>query len=91
MSWGWGATIPVSSVTLLLFGQKWRISASGIVINNPKIIDLLYNKFYGGPQKDAVGIFNYNPIRTYSTLVPKQYTFNTTKGSPQIQYLATFF
>ena len=35
----------------VLFGQKWRISAPGIVINNPKMIDLFSYKFYGDPHK----------------------------------------
>ena len=56
-----------------------------IVINNPEIIDLFSYKFYVGPHKDGFGIVNYNPRRTYCPLVPKQYTFNATKGSPQIQ------
>ena len=68
----------------VLFGQKWRISAPRIVINNPKIIDLLSYKFYGG-------IVNYNPRRTYCPLVPKQYTFNATKGSPQNITLFNFY
>ena len=67
----------------VLFGQKWNISASWIVINNLEIIDLFSYKFYGGPHKCAFGIVNYNPIRTYCPLVPKQYTFNAIKGSPQ--------
>ena len=58
----------------VLFGQKWRISAPGIVINNPKIIDLFSYKFYVGPHKGGFGIVNYNPRRTYCPLVPKQYT-----------------
>ena len=33
----------------VLFGQKRRISAPGIVINNPKIINLFSYKFYEGP------------------------------------------
>ena len=65
----------------VLFGQKWRISAPGIVINNPKIIDLFRTKFYAGPHKGGFGIVNYNPRCTYCPLVPKQYTFNATKGS----------
>ena len=64
-----------------LFGQKWRISAPGIVINNPKIIDLFSYKFYVGPHKDGFGIVNYNPRRTYCPLVPKQYTLRAAKGS----------
>ena len=69
------------------FGQKWRISAPGIVINNPKIIDLFSHKFYvgPGPHKGGFGIVNYNPRRTYCPLVPKQYTFSATKVSPQLQ------
>ena len=62
---------------------KWRISAPGIVINNPKIIDLFSYKFYGGPHKGGFGIVNYNPRRTYCPLVPKQYTFNAIKVSAQ--------
>ena len=65
----------------VLFGQKWRISAPGIVINNPKIIDLFSYKFYGGPHKGGFGIVNYNPRRTYCPLVPKQYTLRAAKGS----------
>ena len=64
--------------------SKWRISAPGIVINNPKIIDLFNYKFYGGPHKGGFGIDNYNPRRTYCPLVPKRDTFNATKGSPQV-------
>ena len=67
----------------VLFGQKWRISAPGIVINNPKIIDLFSYKFYVGPHKGRFWIVNYNTRCTYCPLVPKQYTFNATKGSPQ--------
>ena len=55
-----------------------------IVINYPKIIDLLSYKFYVGPRKDEFGIVNYNSRRTYCPHVPKQYTFNATKGSPQV-------
>ena len=64
----------------VLFGQKWRISAPGIVINNPKIIDLFSYKFYVGPHKGGFGIVNYNPRRTYCPLVPKQYTLRAAKG-----------
>ena len=67
----------------VLFGQKWRIRAPGIVSNNLKIIDLFCYKFYGGPHKGASGIVNYIPRHTYWPLVPKQYTFIATKGSPQ--------
>ena len=68
----------------VLLGQKWRISAPGIVINNPKIIDLFSYKFYVGPHKGEFGIINYNPRRTYCPLVPKQYTLRgAAKGSPQ--------
>ena len=63
------------------FGRKWRISAPGIVINNPKIIDLFSYKFYVGPHKGGFGIVNYNPRRTYCPLVPKQYTLRAAKGS----------
>ena len=66
-----------------LFGQKWKMIVPGIVINNPKITDLFSYKLYGGPLKGAFGIVNYNPRRTYCPLVPKQYTFCTTNGSPQ--------
>ena len=66
------------------FGHIWRISAPGIAINNPKIIDLFRYKFYIGPHKGGFGIVNYNPRHTYCPLVPKQYTFNATKGSPQL-------
>ena len=38
------------------FGHKWRISAPGIFINNPKMIDLFDNKFYVGPLKGGFGI-----------------------------------
>ena len=51
--------------TRVPFGQKWKISAPGTVINNPKIIDLFRYKFYVGPYK---GVF-----------VPKQYTFSLLK------------
>ena len=61
------------------------MSAPGIVINNPNIIDLFSYKFYGDPHKGAFGIVYYNPRRTYCPLVPKQYTFNATKGSIQIE------
>ena len=54
------------------------------IINNPKIIDLFSYKFHVSPHKGGFGIVNYNPRHTYSTLVPKQYTFNATKGSPHI-------
>ena len=58
------------------FGQKWRISPPGIIINNPKIIDLFSYKFYVGPQKGGFKIVNYYPWRTYlltyCPLVPKQ-------------------
>ena len=63
-------------------GHKWRISAHGVVINNPKIIDLFSYKFYVGPYKGGFGIVNYNPRCAYCPLVPKQYTFSATKGSP---------
>ena len=43
------------------FGRKWRISAPGIVINIPKIIDLFSYKFYVGPHKGGFGFVNYNP------------------------------
>ena len=69
----------------VLFGYKWKISAPGIVTNNPKIIDLFIYKFYGGPLKSGSGIVNYNPRHTYCPLVPKQYTFNATKGSLQLK------
>ena len=61
---------------------------AGIVIYNPKIINLFGYKFYGGPHKGGFRIVNYNPRRTYCPLVPKRDTFNATKGSPQpfIQY-----
>ena len=36
-----------------------------------------------GPYKGGFGIVNFNPRRTYCPLVPKQYTFSATKGSPQ--------
>ena len=53
----------------VLFAQKWRISAPGVVINNPKIIDLFSYKFYVGPHKGGFGIVNHNPRRTYCTLL----------------------
>ena len=68
----------------VLFGHMWKMSAAGIVINNPKIIDLFSYKFYVGTHKGGFGIVNYNLRRTYCPLVPKQYTFSATKGSPQI-------
>ena len=68
----------------LPFGHKWRISAPGIIINNPKIIDLFSYKFYVGLHKGGFGIVNYNPRRTYCPRVPNQYTFSATKGSPQV-------
>ena len=54
-------------------GHKWRISAHGVVIDNPKIIDLFSYKFYVGPYKGGFGIVNYNPRHTYCQcpLVPK--------------------
>ena len=55
-----------------------------IVINNPQIIDLFSCKFYVGPHKGRFGIVYYNPRRSLCPLVPKQYTFSATKGSPQI-------
>ena len=61
------------------------ITASNIVINNPKIIDLFSYKLYEGPRKEGFRIVNYNPRRTYCPLVSKQYTFNATKGLPQIR------
>ena len=67
----------------VLFGQKWVISALGIVINNPKIIDLFSYKFYVGPHKGGFRIINYNTRRTYCPLVPKQYTLRAAKGSLQ--------
>ena len=67
----------------VLFGQKWRISAPGIIINNPKIIDLFSYKFYVGPHKGGFGIINYNTRHPYCPLVPKQYTLRAAKGSPQ--------
>ena len=75
------------------FGYKWRISAPGIVINNPKIIDLFSYKFYGDPHKGAFGIVNYNPRHTYCPLVPNQYTLRAAKASPQVQhtYLDTLY
>ena len=60
-----------------------RVCAPGILINNPKIIDLFSFKFYGGPHKGGFGIVDYNPRRSYYPLVPKQYTFNAAKGSLQ--------
>ena len=48
----------------VLLGHKWRISAPGIGINNPKIIDLFSHKFYGGPHKIGFGIVNCNLRRT---------------------------
>ena len=54
------------------------------VTYNPKIIDLFSYKFYGGPHKGEFGIVNYNPRRTYGSLVSKQHTFNATKGSPKL-------
>ena len=69
----------------VLFGQRWGISAPGIVINNRKIIDLVSYKFYvGPPHKGGFRIVNYNPRDTYCPLVSKQYTFKATKGSAQI-------
>ena len=44
-----------------MFGHKWRISAPGIVISNPKIIDLFIYMFYGGPHKGGFEIVNDNP------------------------------
>ena len=70
---------------------EWKISAAEIVINDPKIIDLFSYKFYVGPHKCGFGIVNYNPRHTYCPLVPKQYTFSATKGSPQILYTRRFF
>ena len=57
----------------VLFGQKWRISAPGIVINNPKVIKFSC-KSYVGHQKGRFRIVNYNPRCTYCPLVSKQYT-----------------
>ena len=56
-----------------------------IVINNPQIIDLFSCKFYVGLHKGRFGIVYYNPRRSLCPLVPKQYTFSATKGSPQTQ------
>ena len=58
-------------------------SASWIFVNNPRNIGLFSYKFYWGPHKEAFRIVYYNPRCTYYQLVPKQYTFNATKGSPQ--------
>ena len=64
------------------FGHKWRISAPGIVINNPKIINFFNYKFHVGPHKGGLGRVNYNLRRTYCPPVPKQKNFSA-KGSPQ--------
>ena len=64
------------------FAHKWRINELGIVINNPKIMYLLSYKFYVGSHIGRFGIVNYNPRHTYYSLVPKQYTFSATEGSP---------
>ena len=66
----------------VLFGHKWRISAPGITINNPGIIDLFSYKVYEGPHNGGYGIVNCNPRCTYYTLVLKQDTFYVTDGSP---------
>ena len=52
-----------------------RISAPGIVINNPKIIDFYGFKFYVGPHKGGFGIVNNNHRRTYCPILPKIYIF----------------
>ena len=63
------------------FGHKWRISAPGIVIINPKIMHLFGYKFLirvdSGISVIIIGC-------TYCPLVLKQYTFSATRGSPQI-------
>ena len=69
----------------VLCGNKWRISAPGIVINNPKIIELFSYNFYVGPHKGGFGIVNYNPSCTYCPLAPKQHIFSATKGLPNIK------
>ena len=69
----------------VLFGHKWSITASGIAMNNPKIIDLFSYKVYDF--KNGYGIVNYNhynPRCIYSPLVPKRDAFYVADGSPQL-------
>ena len=46
----------------------------------------VYGLNHPSPHNGGFGIVNYNPRCTYCPLVPKQYTFNAIKGSPQSEH-----
>ena len=57
------------------------MNQEGIVINNPKIIDLFSFKFYVGPHKGGFGSVNYNPKCKFVTYRCKKWTLDFSDGT----------